>query len=86
MHAEECFAGGFIGTDYNLLQDLTGHLPDEWRAFNKKFIPVLLEREPGKNRISAGLAVGNYGQFPEAFKHRTSSYVLMAMANSAWAR
>ena len=36
-HAEDCFQGGFVGTDFRLDQDLTGHLPDEWRAFNKEF-------------------------------------------------
>jgi len=58
MHAEECFAGNFIGADFDIHQDLTGKLPDEWRAFNKQFIPVFLDGHPGKTKISAGLACG----------------------------
>jgi len=58
VHAEACLAGGFVGTDYGLHQDLTGRLPDEWRKFNKEFIPVYLERWPKKSRIAAGLACG----------------------------
>lgn len=58
VYAAECFAGGFIGVDYEVEQDLTGKLPDEWRAFNAAFIPVYLANHPGKSRISAGLACG----------------------------
>ncbi len=57
-HAEECFNGNFIGADYDIAQDLTGKLPDEWRAFNKKFIPVYLKARPDKTKIGAGLACG----------------------------
>jgi len=41
-----------------LHKDLTGHLPEKWRAFNKEFIPVYLEKRPDKNKIAAGLACG----------------------------
>lgn len=57
-HSSECFAGGFIGTDFELNQDLTNHLPDEWRAFNKHFVPIFLELHPHKTKIGAGLACG----------------------------
>lgn len=57
-HAEECFAGGFIGTDFGLHQDLSRHLPDEWRTFNKQFIPVYQAKWPDKSKIAAGLACG----------------------------
>jgi restriction system protein len=33
--AVECFAGGFIGADFQMDEDLSRNLPDEWRAFNK---------------------------------------------------
>jgi restriction system protein len=56
--AKECIEGGFIGTDYNIHQDLTNKLPDEWRVFNKEFIPVYLENNLGKSRVAAGLACG----------------------------
>lgn len=58
MHAPECFAGGFIGADYEIHQDLKGKLPEEWREFNKQFIPVFLAGHPGKTKIGAGLACG----------------------------
>ena len=57
-HAAECFAGGFIGTDFDIHEDLSRKLPDEWREFNKLFIPIFLKNRPDKTRISAGLACG----------------------------
>jgi restriction system protein len=58
IHAAECIAGGFIGADFGIDQDLTGRLPDEWRAFNREFIPVFLAKHPEKTRIAAGLSCG----------------------------
>jgi restriction system protein len=58
VYAEECFSGNFIGTDFGINQDLTKKLPDEWRAFNKEFIPVYLASHPDKTKIGAGLACG----------------------------
>ena len=58
VHAEECFAGNFIGTDVGIHQDLTKKLPAEWRTFNKEFIPVFLAAHPEKTKIGAGLACG----------------------------
>lgn len=57
-HAAECFAGGFIGTDFDIHEDLSRKLPDQWREFNKLFIPVFLKHHPGKTRVGAGLACG----------------------------
>ena len=56
VYAEECFAGNFIGVDFGIAEDLTGKLPEEWRAFNKKFIPVYQVIHPDKTKIAAGLA------------------------------
>ena len=56
--ADECLEGEFIGTDFGIHQDLNGKLPDQWREFNKLFIPVYLEIHPDKTKISAGLACG----------------------------
>ena len=58
VYAAECFAGSFIGADYGIEQDLNGQLPDEWREFNKAFIPIFLASHPDKTRIGAGLACG----------------------------
>lgn len=58
VYASECFEGGFIGTDFGIPFDLSGHLSDTMRQFNDKFIPLLQELFPEKNRRSAGLACG----------------------------
>ncbi|MDW2981866.1 endonuclease NucS domain-containing protein [Rhodanobacter sp. KK11] len=58
VHADECLRGGFIGADFGIEQDLGGRLPDEWREFNKAFIPIYLAGHPDKTRIGAGLACG----------------------------
>ena len=57
-YAVECFAGGFIGADFGIAQDLTYKLPEEWRDFNKEFIPVVMAANPEKTKIGAGLACG----------------------------
>jgi restriction system protein len=57
-HAATCLAGGFIGTDFEVNQDLSGKLPDDWRPFNKAFIPIFLANHPKKTKIGAGLACG----------------------------
>lgn len=57
-HVGECLAGGFIGADFGIEQDLSGQLPEEWRQFNAAFIPVFLAKRPDKTRIAAGLACG----------------------------
>lgn len=58
MHAAECVQEGFIGVDFQIDQDLTHDLPDNFRDFNAKFIPVYLAGHPGKTKIGAGLACG----------------------------
>jgi len=58
VHANECFTGGFIGTDYGIKQDLSGDLGEKWQDFNKQFIPLYLANLPGKSKVAAGLACG----------------------------
>ena len=48
IYADECYKGNFIGADFLADIDLTGQLPDDWRQFNQKFIPIWLERNTGK--------------------------------------
>jgi restriction system protein len=57
-HIEECLRGNFIGADFDIRQDLSQHLYENWREFNKQFIPVWLENHPGKSKVSAGLSCG----------------------------
>lgn len=58
IYAEQCLKEGFIGADFDIKQDLSNDLPENWREFNKKFIPVWLESHPDKKKVSAGLACG----------------------------
>jgi restriction system protein len=57
-HIEECLKGNFIGADFDIQQDISKHLYENWRDFNKRFIPVWLETHPDKSKVSAGLACG----------------------------
>ncbi len=57
-NAEDAFKGGFVAAGHIFGIDLTGQFPDEWRAFNKKMIPIYLEQNPEKSRVAAGLACG----------------------------
>jgi len=58
VFAADCFAGGYIGVDFAINEDLSKSLPDEWRAFNKKYIPLYLAAHPDKSKVTAGLACG----------------------------
>lgn len=55
--AEECFANNYIGVSFTIAEDLSGKLPEEWRAFNREFIPVFIQNT-GKTKVAAGLACG----------------------------
>ena len=46
IHANDCFSEEVVGTDFGLTEDLTDKLPEEWRDFNKKFIPTLIQKNP----------------------------------------
>ncbi|MFB3948622.1 endonuclease NucS domain-containing protein [Aeromonas veronii bv. sobria] len=58
VYAELCQQQGFIGGDWGIEQDLSTQLPDDWREFNKAFVPQFLTANPDKSRIAAGLACG----------------------------
>ncbi len=58
MHAQECYDGEFIGTHFGFDFDLSGELPDDWRAFNAKYREVYLKNHPDKSKVAAGLACG----------------------------
>lgn len=55
--ADECYKGNFIGVDFGFNQDLTGKFPEDWRHFNKEFLPVLINLGY-TSKVSAGLACG----------------------------
>lgn len=57
-YAEKAYKGNFIAVGFVKDKDLTHHLSDSWQDFNKEFIPIFLEQNPGKSKISAGLSCG----------------------------
>jgi len=57
-YAEESIKGNFVGVGFIPGIDFTGKLPNEWREFNKKYIPAYLEKNPGASKVKAGLACG----------------------------
>lgn len=58
VYAQECFDGNYIGAYFGIDEDFTDQLSEDWREFNKKFIPVFLEGHPDKSKVTAGLACG----------------------------
>ena len=57
-YAKMCREQGYIGADFDITEDLSDSLYENWRDFNKKFIPVWMANVPGKSTTSAGLACG----------------------------
>ena len=57
-YLDECLTGGFVGVDYGIDQDLSGHFPDNLRDFNEEWRSVWLQAHPGKTSIAAGLSCG----------------------------
>lgn len=58
MYAKECRENGYIGAHFDIDVDLSDSLYENWRDFNKKFIPLWMSKVPGKSTTSAGLACG----------------------------
>lgn len=58
IYAKDAHEGNYIGAGWFEDVDLTNKLFDNWRDFNKKFIPIYLEKDPDKTKVSAGLACG----------------------------
>lgn len=58
VYSCECYEGNFIGANYEIEQDLSEELSDNWRQFNHKFIPIYLANHSDKTKVAAGLACG----------------------------
>jgi restriction system protein len=58
VYANEAHEGNYIGADFSLRMDLSNKLSENWRDFNKEFIPIFLENHLDKTKIAAGLACG----------------------------
>jgi len=58
IYAKKAHEENYIGAGWFPNIDLTNKLPDNWREFNRKYIPVYLGQNPDKTKVSAGLACG----------------------------
>ena len=58
VYSQEAKEKGFIGAGWEESTDLSGQLPDDWRDFNNRFIPIYLKNNPEKTKVAAGLACG----------------------------
>ena len=58
MHADDCFRDGVIGTDFDLLTDLTPMLKDTWIDSKKELTELYKKNRPDKSPVSVGLACG----------------------------
>jgi restriction system protein len=59
VYIEECIKAGFIGVDFDFKEDLSNHLTDDFKLFNKKYTTVFLKNNPDKSKVAAGLACGS---------------------------
>jgi restriction system protein len=63
---DECLRGNFIAVGFIHNWDLTNHLYENWRDFNKMFIPIWIENNPRKSKVAAGLACGSLWTFSKS--------------------
>lgn len=82
VYADECYKGNFIGADFGIDQDLSHQLPDNWRDFNQKFIPIWLAKYPTKSKVAAGLACGALWTIAKGLK--TNDIVLCPNGNGSY--
>lgn len=54
--AEKGIEEGWVGTGWLSGYDLTNQLPDEWRAFNSKFVDEVMVSDEVPTKVGAGLA------------------------------
>lgn len=57
-YAKVCRQENYIGANFDIDEDLSDFLFDNWRDFNKKFIPIFMKNVPGKSVTSAGISCG----------------------------
>ena len=58
QYANECIAGEFIGVDFDIHEDLTNNLHDDYVVFNKVYIPKYQQVWPNIGKPLAGRACG----------------------------
>ena len=68
MYVEECVRDGYIGVDFNIYKDLSAALPENWREFNKQYIPVFMVANPDKAKWLLDYLVVCYGLYTKGCK------------------
>lgn len=58
VFAEESFKGNFVGANWFEDIDLTNKLPENWRDFNREYVPIYMQTYANKTKVAAGLACG----------------------------
>jgi len=58
IFAKECYEGKWIGAGWLKSSSLENELVENWRDFNKKFVPIYLSTYDGSSKVAAGLACG----------------------------
>ena len=59
VYIEECIKDGFIGVDFDLKEDLSSHLTDDFKLFSKEYSPIFIKNNPDKSKVASGLASGS---------------------------
>jgi len=57
-YISEALSQGFIGVNFDFTIDLSGEFPNDWRQFNQRWRPWLMERNPSLSGVAAGLGCG----------------------------
>jgi restriction system protein len=68
VFAEESYKGNFIGADWFEGIDFTNKLPENWRDFNKEYIPIYMQMYVNKTKVAAGLACGMFYTITKSIK------------------
>jgi len=58
VNAAQAKTEGWVGTGWMADLELAGAFPEEWREFNKKYIPIAMEHDKIQSKVGAGLACG----------------------------
>lgn len=66
--ANEAYEGNYIGLDVLPYNDFAGKFHENWKEFNKEFIPIYLNQNPEKTKIMAGLACGSLWSFGKGLR------------------
>ena len=55
VFAENCFNEKWFGGDWDFSESLEKELPENFRDFNKKYVPIYLSKFPKTSKVGAGL-------------------------------